>query len=321
MSEKPLITIVIPVYNVVPYIDRCVESVRNQTYQYIEILLVDDGSTDGSGRLCDQFAQADARITVIHQQNGGLSDARNAGLACAKGEYIVFIDSDDYIETRMIEDMYTIAHREKADIVEIDFSLEDVHGHQFKKRSAMKRELSKDEALKEYFAGNVIENVVWNKLYKREVIHSVRFEKGQIAEDILFTYRALQNATRVYVDTTNSYYYYSIREGSIVHTLSRAHLFDAIDASMYMYQNVDVSLKEWAFAKVIREQVKAIRKILLLDTNHLYETEKKELLRTIRSYPFLKAVKYLRFKQLVTLYIMKGLPQLYAWLYKTFQKQ
>ena len=106
MLKQGLISVIVPVYNVEQYLDRCVCSILNQTYQNLEIILVDDGATDSSGRMCDEYAKRDERIKVVHKQNGGLSDARNAGLAAATGEYIGYVDSDDWIEPDMYEKMY-----------------------------------------------------------------------------------------------------------------------------------------------------------------------------------------------------------------------
>ncbi|MEE1366020.1 MAG: glycosyltransferase, partial [Muribaculaceae bacterium] len=121
MSEKLLVSIIIPVYNVEKYLLACVNSVINQTYKCLEIILVDDGSTDSSGRICDECAKLDSRIKVIHKTNGGLSDARNAGIDAAIGDYLAFVDSDDIIHTRFIEMLYALANYLNADISSVEF--------------------------------------------------------------------------------------------------------------------------------------------------------------------------------------------------------
>ena len=124
MNEKPLISVIVPIYNVEEYINKSVRSIVNQTYENLEIILVDDGSSDGCPQICDKWAEQDKRIKVIHKQNGGLSDARNAGIDIMKGEYVSFVDGDDYIDERYIEVLYNNLVKYNADVSQVSFNNE-----------------------------------------------------------------------------------------------------------------------------------------------------------------------------------------------------
>lgn len=215
-----LISVVVPVYNVEKYLTKCIQSIRNQTHHDLEIILVDDGSTDCSGGICDDFQKKDVRIKVIHKENGGLSDARNAGIDAAKGEYIAFVDSDDFIHPEMYTTMLRIMEGDKADIAvcgiknvpeteEIDYNL-TVPGQSDKVFTGLDMQYMYFE---ENFAMTAV--VAWNKLYKKELFHQVRYPKGKIHEDEYTTYRLTYPCKRIsYIDTP--FYYYVMRSTSIM---------------------------------------------------------------------------------------------------------
>lgn len=216
--ELDLISIIVPVYNVGTYLDRCMDSILGQTYQNLEIILVDDGSTDSSPVRCDAYAEIDSRVKVIHKQNGGLSDARNAGLKVATGSYIGYVDSDDWIEPDMYERMYRACVEHQAEVAVCRYFSE------YKDRtesagSGKTVPLSRDELLKIYISGHeeyVIYNSVWSKLFQRELVKNLVFPKGRNSEDIMYTTRAFCDLTRaVYLDTS-LYHYVLDREGSIM---------------------------------------------------------------------------------------------------------
>ena len=187
-KEQPLISVIVPVYNVEKYLKKCVDSITSQTYKNLEILLVDDGSTDSSGQICNEFEKNDARIKVIHKKNRGLSDARNAGLDRAKGQYYAFIDSDDYIREDMFEKMIKKAESEDFDLVccDMDYIFED--GKTKTVSSHIESDLRDFEAIKESMTR--IYPAPWNKIYHRRLFdHGVRFTKGVWYEDMEFIYR------------------------------------------------------------------------------------------------------------------------------------
>lgn len=216
MNSK--ISVIIPVYNVAPYLKKCLDSVCMQTHDNLEIIIVDDGSTDESGTVCDDYADRDPRIIVIHKENGGLSDARNAGMAIASGDYIGFVDSDDWIETDMYERLYRLCEDNDIDFVIARF-LEEKKGvtnhSSFTEKFVIMDSYS---VLRICTMGDdryVITNAVWNKLYKRSLLEDLIFPKGKNYEDIVFTTEVLMRARKVgYLDSV--VYHYRIREDSIM---------------------------------------------------------------------------------------------------------
>ena len=210
-----LISVIVPVYNVEPYIAKCIESIQNQTHMNLEIILVDDGSKDESGDICDQYAAYDERIVVIHQENGGLSAARNAGIEVAKGDYIAFVDSDDYIGTTVYEDMLNLMKEHDLDIIEFT-AFRDKSGTVIEGCNDGQIEIyEKDDALR--LAMHDGFTSVWNKLYKRDIVINIRFPEGRKFEDSAISYLYVANANRV-GHINRSYYYYRLNLNSITQT-------------------------------------------------------------------------------------------------------
>ncbi|MDE7324434.1 MAG: glycosyltransferase [Lachnospiraceae bacterium] len=226
-DEKDLISVIVPVYNVEKYLDRCMQSILHQTYQKLEIILVDDGSTDMSAAMCDDYVHQDKRVKVLHKSNGGLSDARNAGLELATGTYIGYVDSDDWIEPDMYEQMYRACVENNARIAVCRYF------NEYRDRTEAGGNggiipLSRDELLKIYIGGHdsyIIYNSVWSKLFERELVRGMVFPKGRNSEDIMYTTRAFCKADRaVYLD--RSFYHYVIdREGSIMNAAGVERIF------------------------------------------------------------------------------------------------
>lgn len=215
MDNRGLVSIIIPIYNVEKYIEKCLNSVINQTYNNIEIILIDDGSEDKSKQICDDYAKTDTRIKVIHKKNEGVSKARNIGIDISKGEFITFIDSDDYIDKNYIEELYNLCVRTNSDIVICGVKDEDYNGNIVNVSNEMTKELNKREMLKELLNEKYFFSVCWAKIYKKEVIENIRFnENMKIAEDLDFLYNLLCNINCVYIDTTKKLYHFLIREGS-----------------------------------------------------------------------------------------------------------
>ncbi len=216
--QQGVISVIVPVYNVEKYLDRCVESLLHQTYEKLEIILVDDGSTDNSGVMCDEYAARDGRIKVIHKENGGLSDARNAGMEIATGEYIGFVDSDDWAETDMYERLCGLCRDKGLDIVAARFC-EAVEG--VDRETAFTGEfLEMDgrELLRLNIFGDakyVVTNSVWDRLYRRELLEGIVFPVGRKYEDIRFTTQVFLRAKKCgYLDA--KVYHYTIRDDSIM---------------------------------------------------------------------------------------------------------
>ncbi len=211
---EELISVVIPVYNVAGYIRECLNSVRRQTYTNLEIILVDDGATDESGRICDEYAALDERIKVIHKQNGGLSDARNCGINEVKGTYLMFVDSDDFMDERIIEILYRNLKDQQGDIAICD----PVHVFQpadavFSVKNEC-RIFSKEEAICEMWYQKSFLPSAWGKLYKTSLFDNIRFRVGILYEDIDVMHELFWKAECI-VYNLSCLYAYQHREGSI----------------------------------------------------------------------------------------------------------
>ena len=232
-NGNPLISIIVPVYQVYPYLNGCMESLMHQTYTNLEIILVDDGSTDGSEVLCDEYMRKDSRVYVIHQNNKGLSSARNIGLEYAKGEYIAFVDSDDCVVPIYIEELYRLIKKYNVDISMCAYKKYVVHDERLGNPENMDyiskgiKEIcmSSEQMLRKWHGRyKKYETVIWNKLYQRNVlycdnnINTIYFSEGRIYEDILVSHLIIQNAKKVAL-TTRCLYLYHIRKGSITNSI------------------------------------------------------------------------------------------------------
>ena len=209
----PLISIIVPVYNVKNYLEKCLQSICGQTYKNLEIILIDDGSSDGSGELCDLFAQRDGRIKVIHQTNAGQSAARNRGLAVAQGEFLGFVDSDDWIEPDMYEFLYCLLKENEADISICSHCRDKDGGSVVKYASGKQFVFTRDEGIRALAVDKHIRNYVWDKLYKRCLFSDIAFPLNRIFEDIAISYQVFYKAENIVMRDLPKYHYV-IREGS-----------------------------------------------------------------------------------------------------------
>ena len=233
MTIAPLISIIIPVYKVEEYLDDCVQSVINQTYKNLEIILVDDGSPDNCPQICDRYSEEDPRIKVIHKKNGGLSDARNAGIQLASGEYIGFVDSDDWIDKDMYEVLLDAILEHSADISEIGIT------YCFSDRTIEKKAntvcvLNRQETITAFLDRTLpIQGCVVGKLYCADIVKKVLFPVNRLHEDGFFTYKALYEANKYVLLDVCKYNYRQERQGSIMTTVTKQNpksLLDVIDA-------------------------------------------------------------------------------------------
>ena len=230
-----MVSVIIPVYNVEKYLPQCLDSVENQTYKDLEIILVDDGSPDNSGYICDQYASKDSRITVIHKENGGLSDARNAGLAIAQGEYVYFLDSDDYLREDAIQKLVSRSNAENADIVFFDCETiyEDYEDPEYREDFARNHEYSTDNGaivLKAQQERGEYCPCVPFLFFRKSFLdcQKLRFEKGMVHEDELFTAVAFVRARRV-AQEKNRLYFRRLRANSIMSGKSSQRSFAGVE--------------------------------------------------------------------------------------------
>lgn len=212
----PKLSIIVPVYKVEQYIHKCVDSILNQTFTDFELILVDDGSPDNCGKICDEYAKKDERVRVIHKDNGGLSDARNFGLKEAKGEYVSFIDSDDWVDSDLYGDVLSYADKNELDVV--CFDVYEVKGEKIKYRNRFNENkvfTGKDALYK--ILTDEIDNSACDKVYKRALWDGVEFPVGRSFEDVATTYKVFHKSELIGY-YKKAYYYYVKREGSIVAT-------------------------------------------------------------------------------------------------------
>lgn len=244
---RDLVSVIVPVYNVAPYLPRCLKSLTEQTYRNIEIILVDDGSTDASGAICDLWADRDERIRVLHKPNGGLSDARNWGLERSEGAYVCFVDSDDWCGSRYIEIMLGALLETDSDLVECDYvCVEDDTAVPSDDQDRYDHQLYTDRDCFHKFLTNVFFVSVCNKLYRRVLVENAPFRLGVYHEDEYWTYRIFSRARRACRLQYTGYYYYQ-RQGSIVHTTpSCKRLNDAFRAGRERIEFIEAQYPEYA---------------------------------------------------------------------------
>lgn len=211
LKKNPKISIIVPIYKVENHLEKCINSILNQTFRDFELILVNDGSPDNCGNICDLYKERDSRIKVIHKKNGGLSSARNAGLDIAKGDYIGFVDSDDYINKNMYEVLYNIAKNDNSDIVICDYKSVNKNNENYDDSIEKKYEVSRFnniEALNELYSdNNIIFTVAWNKIYKRYLFNNLRYELGKLHEDEFIIHKILYNSNKISFVKYKLYYY------------------------------------------------------------------------------------------------------------------
>lgn len=292
MQSKPLVTVIVPVYNTSKYLKRCVESIINQTYKKVEIILVDDGSTDHSSLMCDQFAERDERIKVIHKANGGLSTSRNRGLDEATGEWIVFVDSDDWISLNTIEFCVNYIQEDSSlDIVQygilkvktVDEAKSDngTWHNKYKSKSICRKMLFESLWDEAWFS-------CCRCLFNSNVIGSLRFRVGKINEDIDFKYHAFQRAKHV-LDCNAKKYYYFQDKGSITTDALRPRDFDLYDAvdelKKYIIEENDGEMLRYAEIKYAKVSLSLLCKAAYFGVSDDFKDKKtviKMLIKNLR---------------------------------------
>lgn len=249
MMNNPKISVIIPVYNVESYLEKCVKSVVFQSYRNLEIILVDDGSTDKSDEMCDQLSKKYKNVFAFHKENGGLSSARNYGMEKMTGEYFFFIDSDDYIYYKTIEKMYFALKFLDVDIVECEYAkVTSDYGFNYTNQTVLRID-SSEEFLSHVIKWKEHYPMAWNKLYKTSVFGKYRFREGRLNEDEFFINDWIVNTKKIgYLSLP--LYYYRIRKDSIMgqpFTIKRADAFDA-------YVNRYLIIKE-SYPKIINQSL------------------------------------------------------------------
>ena len=234
------VSIIVPVYKVEKYLDKCVESLVNQTYKNIEIILVDDGSPDNCPAICDEWVSKDSRIKVVHKENGGISNARNAGMKVATGDYFGFVDSDDVVSIEMYKTLVELLEKNDADMSICQYC-------EFKDNTEPMYTLDNDhhiynnpnDVLKRLFCKKDVANAVWNKLYKRELFDDLEFPVGVIiAEDMYLTYKLILKSNKIVISNSKLYGYRVNRKSSLMSTFSIDKIKSLIIVSNSRYNDL-----------------------------------------------------------------------------------
>lgn len=286
---KHLVSVIVPIYNIEKYIEKCLTSIMNQSYSNIEILLVNDGSTDNSMEVCERKRENDDRIKIINQKNGGLSSARNAGIREAKGEYYVFIDGDDYVHPEFIERLLQGIYKSKADIAACGINIVDENGKKistlatgadYKLSNPFNNEtLQSVEVEKRYYKNRKYGFwyvVAWNKIYKAGIFSELKYDEGKVYEDEFLFHSLIRNSKKIHFITEKLYYYVQRGNGitSVKKDNERFHFLTEIyDRRMECYQiENNTELKIICSEKYLRQ---IVSKFYLLDDQQKKEIKKK----------------------------------------------
>ncbi|WP_318505200.1 glycosyltransferase family 2 protein [Bacillus sp. T3] len=283
MNQK--VSVIVPIYNVEKYLNRCIKSILNQTYKNLEVILVNDGSLDKSGEIADSYSKMDKRIKVIHKENGGLSDARNAGMKQITGEYTIFVDSDDWLDEKMVEAQINISNQFQADIVQSAFyyAYDDhlLFDNRVYCQDAEPAVLDNCSLMYELVINERIKNFAWGKLYKTSLIKDLPFKKGVLFEDVFWAHHVMHRVN-TFVLIHQPLYYYMQRSDSIVATYTPKNL-DILKGIRERHFFIEDNYKD-----LIDESYRGILKTSLIHYNLLLLNRKKDkdgnLRKEIRNY-------------------------------------
>lgn len=305
--ETKIISVIVPIYNVMNYLEQCLESIIQQTYTNLEIILVDDGSTDQSESICDLYKEKDSRITVIHKKNGGLSDARNTGLNICKGDYISFVDSDDYLSPYFYEILMGAVEKKNCDIVALKGGTSFWDGEE---NPVLAK--SKDEFAVRYLnSHDVLERMLYQeiatgaqfKIYKKETFENIRFPVGYLYEDVATTYRPFFNAKKCAIVEADIYAYRKRKDSIIRQSFSPKKL---ICLDIFDQLTNDKQLKDAGLQKAAKSRVYAMTYSVFLQVP---ESDKKmqrliwNKLRTVQKDVMLDSSKIMRKKNRYAAYV------------------
>lgn len=268
-----LISVIIPVYNVEEYLDKCILSIQKQTYKNLDIILVDDGSTDACPVICDRYAKEDQRIQVIHKANGGLSDARNCGLKYAKGEYIGFVDSDDWIEPEMYSYLLNNTIQYNADISCCEIRNIYKNCVLSSEEKGEVRLLNREEAIKSIVGNSsfCLKNAACNKLYKKSVIKDLKFPQGKEYEDVVFSIQAVHNCKNIVYSDLHLYNYVRERSNSI---MNKPVNISSVMCRVEQYENRQKFLENNKYYNLLQKANENFLTILYICRSQVKDIEK-----------------------------------------------
>lgn len=274
--DSILISIIVPVYRVEPFIDRCIKSLTAQTYKNIEIILVDDGSPDKCGDICDKYAQEDSRIIVVHKKNGGLSSARNTGLDIFKGEYVMFVDSDDWVEPNFCETALQLALNNNVDCVAFGYYEYQHNKNRISFHTCRPRIIDAEEAIIHLIRiDEILFNLAWNKIYHKRLFDNLRYPVGRLYEDQGTTYLAIIRAERIYISEI-VLYNYDRRDDSITGSKNYPRFindkFDSWSERLEFFKNYNNTLYEEELKHIA---VYSVQSLKLIDWGKEIKLKKK----------------------------------------------
>lgn len=283
---EKLITIVVPVYNIEKYISRCIKSIINQTYKNLEIILVDDGSKDNSGKICDEYQNKDNRIKVIHKINGGLSDARNVGIEHARGELIAFVDGDDYVEKEHIEYLYNMLMKSNADISVCQFNIMYEGSEKKSKKTKKDKQIvvNNVEALETMLYNKKFCNSACTKLYKKNLFNDIQFPKGKLYEDLGTTYKLIAKSKKLVYGNLQTYNYLINRKDSIINRKFDEKRMEAIKFADEILKFVNGKYPNIKNAAIARLYMECIFTIVQIDEEEKYRNNIKEIYKYLNMY-------------------------------------
>lgn len=308
---KDLISIIVPVYNVEEYLEKCIDSILNQTYKNLEIILIDDGSSDNSANICDQYEKKDSRVKVIHKKNSGMSDARNTGMKIANGEYIGFVDSDDYIKQDMIENLYNLLKKNKADISICAYELLDKNKKPSAKLNGKIYSFNNIDAIQELLKSKLITSHCWNKLYKKQLWETIQFPIGRKFEDMAVMHLVFEKAKKIVYKNEIGYYYIK-RSNSIMKSISDTLVNDLREMSIlredYIKKNI-VENEKYAEISEIKRIKMCYDYIILGQLDKLYDSTEyiddyKKFRKYMKKYRFEAINTQINFRKKIELCIL-----------------
>ena len=293
-----LITVIVPIYNTSKYLDKCINSIIKQTYENIDIILINDGSNDNSQEICEKYQKKDKRIRLINQKNKGVSKARNKGLELSKGKYISFIDADDFIEQNMLEKMYENISKTQSDVT--------VCGYDFYKNGKYKFIKEKNYTLeKEKKYEGIFNFSVCNKLYKKEILENIKFDNKKIAEDIAFNFKVFQKINKISFILETPLYHYRIRKESASNTYNENHL-EVLEINKIIDFFKEKNMKDLQYKAEVYRLINFGEVIYNLD-----KTKYKKYYKLFKEYQKEIEIKSLQNKDNIKVILFKHFPKLY----------
>ncbi len=281
-DKMPLISIIVPVFNVEAYIERCIKSLISQSYENIEIIIVDDGSTDQSGKICDKFQNKDSRVRVIHKSNGGPSDARNVGIAKTNGKYISFVDADDWVAKDYIMEMYHLMVNTNSEVVACSF--DRVSGNKVtKSKESDKYQIFCEQDIIKQFLYQKISTSAWGKLYKANLWDGVRFPVQKMYEEVEPLYYIFTKCKQIICMEKRLYFYY-IRGGSIVNQKFSIKKMDYVNNCEKLLIHIESDYPQFKSAAISRLMWAEIHVLMHMDTPREYPDEYRMLMHDIKQY-------------------------------------